>query len=171
MTSSNNIDYINSSFKFPVSTKVQGRTDYEQLKVIKDELKANASSIVPDIGEGANERLCLILTGLEYVFVSPVPYVRLVHPGTLIIPAETPNWQATVMQEDHKEAIRIFNEVTNVDKDKLKRLGKALPKLYLNRFRNTHLNTVSTDITTVLDHLFIAHGDIEPELLDEKKST
>ena len=61
--------------------------------------------------------------------------------------------------------------VCYLDKDKLKRLGKALPKLYLNRFRNTHLNTVSTDITTVLDHLFIAHGDIEPELLDEKKST
>ena len=90
------------------------------LQKIKDELKTNASSVPCDLGGGANGHLGLVLTAAEYGFVSPFPYVRPVHPGNLAIPPGTPNYQATVLREDHKEAIRIFKEATNVKKSSFK---------------------------------------------------
>ena len=169
MTFSSNIDYINNHFEFPILTKIHGHPDYEQLKQIKDELRANATSVTANLGGGAHGHLGLVLDDAEYTFVSPTAYVRPLHPGVSVIPPGTPNWQAQMLREDHKEAIRLFNEITNIEKALLKQLGKALPDLYLKQFRNSHSNTITTNLPTILEFLFTTYGDIEQEHLDEKK--
>ena len=63
----------------------------------------------------------------------------------------------------------MFNEVTHIEKAIFTQLSKALPELYLKRFRNVHLNTITSNIPTVLEDLFTTYGNIEPELLDNKK--
>ena len=87
---SNNIDYVTTYFEYPTLTKVHGEPTYEPLKEMKNQLKANGSSVTSDLGGGANCHLGLICTVAEYVLVSGVPYVLPVHPGVLIIPAGTP---------------------------------------------------------------------------------
>ena len=97
--------------------------------------------------------------------------MRPVHPGNLVIPPGTPNNQATVLREDHKEDIRVFKEATNVEKALIKQLGQALPELYLKRFRNRHTNSITTPIPDILTHLFEAYGNILPEELAERKQS
>ena len=61
-----------------------------------------------DLGGGAHGHLGLVLVPAEYAAVSPVPYVRPVHPGALIIPPGTAQHEAHRLCDDHKEAIKLF---------------------------------------------------------------
>ena len=92
--SKTNIDYINTTFEYPVLTKIQGQPDFQSLKTIKDELKANATTVPTDLGGGANGHLGLVLTPAEYANVNPINYVRPAHPGQLVIPPGIPQHEA-----------------------------------------------------------------------------
>ena len=48
--SGTNIDYKTTNFEYPNLTKISGQPDYELLKLIKDELKANAGSVPSNLG-------------------------------------------------------------------------------------------------------------------------
>ena len=162
-----NIDYSNTTFVFPTLTKIQGRPTYATLKTIKDELKANATSVTTDLGGGANGHLGLVLTPTEYGNVSAIPYVRPAHPGTLVIPPGSTQHEANRLRDDFKEAVRLYREITQVEKALIKQLGQAMPSDYLKSFRNIHTNTITTPLPTILSHLFTTYGAIEPEELHE----
>ena len=50
MTVNTIIDYAGTCFEFPTLSKVQGNPNYESLQKIKNELKANASTVPCDLG-------------------------------------------------------------------------------------------------------------------------
>ena len=77
---SSNIDYAKTNFDYQVLTKIVGTPTYEDIKKIKDELKANAASVPSDLGGGAHGHLGLVLDATEYVAVTTTPYFRLTHP-------------------------------------------------------------------------------------------
>ena len=170
MTNSS-IDYINTQFEYPTLTRIHGQPNYPSLKIIKDEMKANASSVMSDLGGGANGHLGIMLTQLEYSSVSPTDYIKPLHPGALVIAAGTSQHESTRLREDHKEDIRQYRETTAIEQSLVKQLGQALPELYLRSFRNIHTNTITTDIPTLLTHLFTTYGAIESEELQEKAET
>ena len=70
-------------------TKIHGQPSYQALKLIKDEIKANAAAIYSNLGGAALGHLGLVLTLQEYQHVLAVPYQRHVHPGLLTLPANT----------------------------------------------------------------------------------
>ena len=76
-----NINYIHTSFQYPILTKVHDTPTYEVLKRIKDEIKANATNVQCDLGGGRHGHLGLVLTPAEYATISATPYIRPVHPG------------------------------------------------------------------------------------------
>ena len=76
-----NVDYINTVFEFPVLTRITDTPTFEALKTIKDELRANATSVQSDNGGGAHGHLGLVLTPAEYATVSLIAYVCPQHPG------------------------------------------------------------------------------------------
>ena len=65
-----NIDYIHTSFQYPVLTKVHDTPTYEVLKRIKDEIKANATNVQCDLGGGKHGHLGLVLTPAEYATIN-----------------------------------------------------------------------------------------------------
>ena len=164
-----NIDYATTNFEYPVLTKVHGIPAYESMKIIKNELKANAASVPCDLGGGANGHLGIMLTQPEYANVSAVDYVRPVHPGILCIPHGTTIFETTRLTNEHKEHLRLNREANNVEACLLKQLGKALPELYLKSFRNEYSNTFTTGLQTILQYLFTTYGFITPEELKEQE--
>ena len=120
MASNTNINYIDTNFEYPVLTKIHEQPTYASLKIIKDKLKANATQVPSDLGGGANGHLGLVLTPPEYTLVDPTPYVRPIHPGTLIIPVGTTQHESQRLREAHKEEIRVHREAINVEKALLK---------------------------------------------------
>ena len=50
--STTNINYKTTNFEYPVLTKISGQPNYELLKTLKNELKANAASVPSNLGGG-----------------------------------------------------------------------------------------------------------------------
>ena len=67
---STQIDYINTSFTHPALTEITSKPTYSTLKILKDELKANAASVPSDLGGGKNGHLGLVLKDDKYSFHS-----------------------------------------------------------------------------------------------------
>ena len=104
-----NIDYIHTSFQYPVLTKVHDTPTYEVLKRIKDEIKANATNVQCDLGGGKHGHLGLVLDATEYATVSTTPYTRPVHPGPNPVVGNT-QLENQVNRDKHNEKICLFRE-------------------------------------------------------------
>ena len=86
--------------------KIHEAPTYATLKDIKDQIKANAASVICGLYRGVNCHLGLVLLTVEYANVTIVLYKRPDHPGALVIHLETPNMQ---LQEHVKIINKIFN--------------------------------------------------------------
>ena len=60
---STNIDYVDTYFEFKTLTKIHGAPTYEALKNMKDELKANATSVSLTLGGGEHGHFGKALNG------------------------------------------------------------------------------------------------------------
>ena len=78
---STNIDYTSTYFEHPKLSKICGQPDYEGLKTLKNEIKANLASVTSDLGGGAHGHLGLGLTITKYARI--VPYIPLIVMFTL----------------------------------------------------------------------------------------
>ena len=163
-----NIDYVNTSFQYPVLTKVHDTPTYELLKRIKDEMKANASNVQCDLGGGKHGHLGLVLTPVEYATVSATPYVRPVHPGPNPAAAGT-QWENQVNRDKHQESIRLFREANGVEAALLSQLTVALPPLYLEGYRDPHSNKINKSLVDIFKDLFSIYGAISEEELNAKE--
>ena len=136
-------------FEYTVLTKVHGILDYASLKLIKDELKANAASIISDLGGGTNGHLGLVLTPAEYALISPTPYVRYLQPQPLNIVGTTTQHNAIRMRDDYKEDLRLFREMIALEKALQKLLSHAVPAIYMKSFCNRSSNAINMAIPTI----------------------
>ena len=75
-----NIDYAHTYFKYPIPTLITGEPTNKSLKRLKNELRANASSVDSNLG-GDHGYLGLVLTDIEYANVSATPFVAPPFPG------------------------------------------------------------------------------------------
>ena len=160
-----NIDYINTHFEIPVLDRIHGEPNYNTLYALKKQLKANAAQVTSDLGGGANGHLGLVLMPLEYTHVYAHPYVKPAHPGTLTIAAGTTQHEATRLREDHKDAIRVFREITDSEKVLIKQVVAVVEGKYIDNLRSPVTNTINVDVATILDHLFRNYGYVTPEVL------
>ena len=141
-------------FEYTVLTKVHGILNYASLKLIKDELKANAASIISDLSGGINGHLGLVLTPAEYALISPTPYIRYLQPQPLDIMATTTQHNTNHLREHYKEDLCLFREMIALEKALLKLLSHAVPAIYIKSFRNRSSNAINIDIPTILITLF-----------------
>ena len=107
---------FDDKFEYTILTKVNGVLDYASLKIIKDELKANAASVISDLGGGTHGHLGLVLTPAEYALVSQFLYDRLIQPPPLVTAGAATQHAAERMRDDHKEALRLFREMISLEK-------------------------------------------------------
>ena len=56
----NNVDYAATHFKYPTPTPINGEPTNKSVKRLKDELRANGSSVDTDLGGGDHGYLWLI---------------------------------------------------------------------------------------------------------------
>ena len=168
MVSSSGINYRETYFDFPKLTKIWGEPTSESLFVFKNELKANAAAALLQLGGGAHGHIGLILTRIQYALLAPEPFVRPTFPVSLVIPAGIITIQATSMHDAHAEAVRVFREVTGVEKALIQQLVIAIDGPYLVALRNRQSNSITGPIAVVLAHLQDNYGKITPQVLQAK---
>ena len=111
-----NIDYVTTYFQIPVLTKIHGEPTFETLRILFNELKANAGDVATTLGGGLLGYLGLLLSIVEYARVAPgTPFLCPPNPGPLVIPNGTTQHAATRMREDHTEALRRHRECIDVE--------------------------------------------------------
>ena len=67
---------------FPTAvTKITGEPNYESLKNLKDELKANAASIPTTLCGGTHGYLGLILSPAAYATIAATQFIEPIYPG------------------------------------------------------------------------------------------
>ena len=113
---STNINYIATYFELPELNKIHGAPTYARLCDIKDQIKANASSVSSNLGKGSHGHLGLVLTNNEYAKITAMPYDCPAHPGALETPVLTVQHAESRMREDHMALIRIFCKVMDLQK-------------------------------------------------------
>ena len=169
MTMSGPVDYAKTYFIHPTLTTIQGEPDYSTLKVLKKELKANASRVTSDLGGGGHGHLGLVLTAHEYSMISAILYARPVHPGTLTIPAGTTHHEATRLTMEHNEAIRTYRDTIELEKILINLTCNAMEETYYRERINPHTSTVTEPLSIFLQWLFTNYGDIDHDSIKEEE--
>lgn len=168
MTTSGPVDYTKTCFVHPTLTKVHGEPHYSSLKELKNQLKANASSVTLDLGGGGHGHLGLVLT--PHAMILAVPYIRPLYPGNLNILPGTSQHQVTRLTLAHAEAKRTFRETVQLEKTLMNQLCNALEETYYKEKISLHTNTIVEPLSTFLTWLFTTYGDIDCETIkDEEK--
>ena len=166
MVTNGPIDYATTYFEKAVLTKISGRPDYKALHELFKELKANAASVMSDLGGGMYGHLGLLLTPVAYLRLTPHPYVRPAMPAALVIPHGTTNHEAIRLREEWQEEKRLFRETIDIEKTLIKQLVEAIDPVYLADLRNPVTNSITMPLADVMTHLFTRYGEVTQATLD-----
>ena len=120
------VDYVKTYFIHPTLTKVHGEPTYSSLRILKQELKANASRVTSDLGGGAHGHLGLVLTPTEYRIISEIPYVRPNNPSILTVAPGTTHHEMTRLTLKHTKTVRVFRESVELEKVLINQTYKVL---------------------------------------------
>ena len=126
------VDFAASYFKYKTPTPISGAPTNKTLKRLKQELRANASSVESDLGGGDHGYLGLVLDDVEYATVSPTAFTAPTYPTALTIPTNATQVEALSLREQHKEKKEPTTSV------------KMWKKLYRDIFKTrSRINTLS----------------------------
>ena len=110
------VDYTALFFKYKTPTSIQSTPINKTLKRLKQELLANASSVITDQGGRDHGYLGLVLTDAEYALISPTPFDAPEYPEALTIPPGTDQIKNLNLREQHKEGRRTYYAFQNAEK-------------------------------------------------------
>ena len=161
------VDYKKLYFSHPILSKIHGEPTFSSLKILKQELKANASRVTSDLGGGTHGHLGLVLTPAEDQLVSVDVYTRPLHPGVLTIAADSTNHQANRLTLHHAEGIRIFRETIELEKVLINLTCNALEETFYKERVNPQTNTVTEQLSVFLSWLFTTYGDIDSDAIGD----
>ena len=164
------IDYRAIYFAFPNVTHIDGEPDADNLIKLKNQVKANASSVPSNLGGGAHGHLGLVTSTTTYALLSNTPFVQPTFPGPLVIPQGTTGPMATVLREQHVEDVRIFRETTGVEKALKQQIVKAVEQQWLLPITNRHSQSLTGTIAQILEFLFDTYGYVSTSMLENKEN-
>ena len=167
---STSIDYAKTYFEHPRLTKIHGEPSFSNLKLFRNEIKANLASVSSELGGGAHGHLGLGFTDVDYASIAPgTPYVRPVHPGATPAVGTTQH-ETTRLRDEWRDQIKLFREVTDVEKTIVKQIVEVIDPKYLKSIRDRVTNTITKSLVEILDFLFERYGIVEDDdLRDEEE--
>ena len=163
MTLTQHIDYVTTYFPHKVPTLVRGVPNYANIKRVKTELRANASSVDSELGGGDHGYLGLVLSNVEYLAVPGVNgnmFQPPAYPRAFVISPTASAVEALQRREAHNEQIRLYRECQNVEKAIMKHLQNSFQSQYLEAFVDEDTALLSSDVPTILAHLFSRYGQV-----------
>ena len=148
-------------FEYEELDKIHGEPNYMKLKILHDQLKANAASIPSDLGGGANGHLGLVLTAPQYTYLSLVPFVRPSHPGPLVVPVGAAPGAIEIMKYTHHHALGLFQKTQAVEKSLIQQLSKAVDRSYLEELHNQATGLLQLPLSDIIQHLKKNYGRVQ----------
>ena len=161
------VEDITNAFPTPITT-ITGEPNYESLKTLKEQLKANAASIPTTLGGGNHGYLGLILSPAAYTTITATQFVEPVYPGQHPnVPAGTSTANTSTIVRRHTEDLHQWCEFKNVNTALKNQLLSALDDIYVCALKDHHVGYMNQSIRTILQHLFNNYGNITPLELED----
>lgn len=93
-------------------------------------------SVHRNIGGGRHGNFGLLLTHELYAWLSPIPYIYPPYPPAPVYPPFLTHQQISFITDQHKEAMRTFNEVIGVERALTQQVIEAIDESYLKAVKN-----------------------------------
>ena len=161
MTSSvPSVEDFTSAFPTKV-TPIVGEPTYATLKTLKDQLKANATSIPTTLSGGNHGYLGLILSPATYATISPTAFIEPANPGQHpAIPCGTSATNTSAIIQRHTEDTRQWHKFKNVSTALKTQLLSAVKEIYIRALCDRHMGYMNQSIHNLLTHLFENYSNI-----------
>ena len=164
------INYRQSHFRFKEPIRIHGEPTFDNIKVLYDSLKANATSVPSSKGGGQHRHLGLVISPEDYALISLTLFNRTLDPGEFVIPAGVVNInQVQIERARYESQLEIFTKETAVDAALKQFISDSLEPLYLEPFINTTTRNIEYDIPYIIQALFDDYGQLTSKKLLEKQ--
>ena len=146
---------------------------YETLHHLKNELKANSSSLPTTLGGGNNGYLGMILTPAVYHRIAPAnTFTRPPNPGVLVLNPASMASQIASAEDTYGLTKKLYLETLLLEQTTvIQKIIKYVDKKYLAALRNPVTGQITSLIPTFLNFLHNNYGHITPQQLDGKTTT
>ena len=144
------VEDITNVFPTPI-IKITGEPNYESLKNLKDQLKANAASIPTTLGGGTHGYLGLILSPAAYTTIAANQFIEPVYPRQHPnVPAGTNAANTSTIVRRHTKDLRQWREFKNVNTTLKNQLVSTLDDIYVRALKDHHVGYMNQSIRTIL---------------------
>ena len=132
-TTTDDIDYKNNYFEYPELTRIHGLPTTTSLIELRDEIRANAQSVITTLGGGNWGHMGLVCSPMMYAtMMGSRLYIHPVNPGPFEVqdinigPAEVTEQKAA-----WDEQTRLYREVNGVERNLKQQIVSAMDRKYL----------------------------------------
>ena len=156
-------------FQHKVLTQVHGKPCFESLKILLDELKANASSVTSTLGSGMYGHLGLLLSATRYATLSETAFVTPVNPGPFNPPAQGTGPQIEAAKDVWRDTKFTFELCQTTEKALIAQVVDAIDATYLAALRNVNTSQYGDSIHALTQHLYTTYGRITPQQVKSRE--
>ena len=111
------------------------------------ESKANCSSVPCMLVGGAHGYSGILLSATTYATLAPTtPFVIPLHPGVLLVPVVSTQYEIALIKTTHDETLRVSQEYNLVIRALIQQVLEAIDPKYLTRLRIRVISQVPSDI-------------------------
>ena len=156
------------AFVHEVLPRIAGKPTYAHLKILKDLLIENSSTVDEgtELGGGNHGHLGLVLDDATYFEATGEHYMRPPFPGLLIIPAGTALHEAHRLTNEHIEAKALYRTTIDIENALKKQIIQCIEDQYIKELRDRTSRKVTADIPAILTFLFTRYGLVNQETLN-----
>ena len=144
----------NVYFQHKVLTRVHGKPHFESLKILLDELKANASSVPSTLGGGMYGHLGLIISATRYATLSVTSFDSPGNLGPFDPPAEGTGPQIAAAKDVWHDTIFTFELCQATEKALIAQVVDAVDATYLAALSNVNTSRYGDIICALTEHLY-----------------
>ena len=153
------------TFPIPTLSRITGTPTYESVKVLNEELNANATSIVTTRGGGAHGCLALTISPAVYATLSETAFVIPVLPDP-VDPEGLTGPQIAEANRQYEAQKTEFHSYVNLQNALKKQLVGAIEPLYLQSLRQPYVGYANVTTFEMLRHLYETYADISADDLE-----
>ena len=152
-----------SHFQHPVLTKIHGKPVYDTVRLLADEVKANAATVPTTLGGGEYGHLGLVLSIERYAALpNTVPWATPVNPGIFVTPVGATGPQIEAARDVWRQRLRTYELFQATEKALIAQVVEAVDTIYLRAKFNRATGQYTGSIRAILLHLFTTYGKITP---------
>jgi hypothetical protein len=168
-TNGDTADSILSRFTYQTLPRIVGVPTYQSITLVANDLKANASSINSELGDGAYGHLALTVPTAVYSTLSNTPFVIPVNPGATapVLANNATGAQLAANRDTYAANLRLYRLCNNVQNALKTQLLAAVDDIYVRTLRNTHTGYANVTVLQLLNHLYATYGRLTPMAMQD----